>query len=431
MVEGHNLGIDGDRLWDSLMEMAKIGATEKGGNCRLALTDLDREGRDLFVRWCEEAGCSIRVDRMGNIFARRPGRDDSLAPVMTGSHLDTQPTGGRFDGVYGVLAGLEVVRTLNDLEIETERPVEVAVWTNEEGSRFAPSMIASGVFAGVFDLDYGLACADQDGRTIGEELERIGYAGEEPCGGREIHAFFETHIEQGPILEAEDVTIGVVTGAQGQKWYELEIKGQESHAGPTPMPVRRDALLGAARIVDLVNRIGLDHAPTGCATVGMLNVHPNSRNVIPGRVFMTIDFRHPDPDELAAMDREMRAGVAEIAERSRVEAKIKQIMDLAPLPFDPACVEAVSKGAEALGYSLRAIVSGAGHDACNISRVAPTAMIFIPCIDGISHNEIEDAKPEWIHAGGNVLLRAMLDRAGRGRALRCHARPRAGIRSGP
>ncbi|PJK30569.1 Zn-dependent hydrolase [Minwuia thermotolerans] len=413
MVEGHNLGIDGDRLWDSLMEMAKIGATEKGGNCRLALTDLDREGRDLFVRWCEEAGCSIRVDRMGNIFARRPGRDDSLAPVMTGSHLDTQPTGGRFDGVYGVLAGLEVVRTLNDLEIETERPVEVAVWTNEEGSRFAPSMIASGVFAGVFDLDYGLACADQDGRTIGEELERIGYAGAEPCGGREIHAFFETHIEQGPILEAEDVTIGVVTGAQGQKWYELEIEGQESHAGPTPMPVRRDALLGAARIVDLVNRIGLDHAPTGCATVGMLNVHPNSRNVIPGRVFMTIDFRHPDPDELAAMDREMRAGVAEIAERSRVGTTIEQIMDLAPLPFDPACVEAVRKGAEALGYSSRAIVSGAGHDACNISRVAPTAMIFIPCIDGISHNEIEDAKPEWIHAGGNVLLRAMLDRAGR------------------
>lgn len=412
MTEGHNLSINGDRLWDSLMEMAKIGATEKGGNCRLALTDLDREGRDLFVRWCEEAGCSIRIDRMGNIFARRPGRDNSLAPVMTGSHLDTQPTGGRFDGVYGVLAGLEVVRSLNDMNIETERPVEVAVWTNEEGSRFAPSMIASGVFAGVFDLDFGLACADPDGKTIGEELERIGYAGDTDCGGQPIHAFFETHIEQGPILEDEGITIGVVTGAQGQKWYEINIEGQESHAGPTPMPVRKDALLAASRVVELVNRVGLDHAPTGCATVGMLNVHPNSRNVIPGKVFMTIDFRHPDADELAAMDREMRAGVAEIAQRSRVEIAIDQIMDMAPVPFDTDCVSAVQKGAEDLGYSLRRIVSGAGHDACNISRVAPTSMIFIPCIDGISHNEVEDAKPEWIHAGGNVLLRAMLERAG-------------------
>ncbi|WP_416898741.1 MAG: Zn-dependent hydrolase [Minwuia sp.] len=412
MAEGHNLTINGDRLWDSLMEMAKIGATEKGGNCRLALTDLDREGRDLFVRWCEEAGCSIRIDRMGNIFARRPGRDDSLAPVMTGSHLDTQPTGGRFDGVYGVLAGLEVVRSLNDMNIETERPVEVAVWTNEEGSRFAPSMIASAVFAGVYDLDFGLACADEDGKTIGEELERIGYAGDSDCGGQEIHAFFETHIEQGPILEDEGITIGVVTGAQGQKWYELEIEGQESHAGPTPMPVRRDALLGASRVVELVNQIGLAHAPGACATVGMLNVHPNSRNVIPGRVFMTIDFRHPDPTALATMDQTMRAGVAEIAERSRVEIGVKQIMDLEPLPFDEACVASVQKGADDIGYSSRRIVSGAGHDACNIARVAPTSMIFIPCIDGISHNEVEDAKPEWIHAGGNVLLRAMLERAG-------------------
>ena len=414
MAEGHNLGINGDRLWDSLMEMAKIGATEKGGNCRLALTDLDREGRDLFVRWCEEAGCTVKVDRMGNIFARRPGRDDGLAPVMTGSHLDTQPTGGRFDGVYGVLAGLEVVRTLNDLDIETERPVEVAVWTNEEGSRFAPSMIASGVFAGAFDLEFGLSRADQDGKTIGEELERIGYAGAEEVGGRDIHAFFETHIEQGPILEDEDITIGVVTDAQGQRWYELTITGQESHAGPTPMPIRKDALLGAARIVDLVNRVGLDHPPEACATVGMMQVHPNSRNVIPGRVFMTVDFRHPDEDVLAAMDREMRAGVAEICGRTGLEAEIDQIWHSPPVPFDRDCVASVQRAADDLGFSSRKIVSGAGHDACYVARVAPTSMIFIPCIDGISHNEVEDAKPEWIHAGGNVLLRAMLERAGRG-----------------
>ena len=248
--------IDGDRLWASLMEMARIGATPKGGVCRLALTDLDRDGRDLFVAWCKEAGCTVKVDRMGNIFARRPGRNNDLAPVGTGSHLDSQPTGGRFDGVYGVLAGLEVIRTLNDLGIETERPVEASVWTNEEGSRFAPAMVASGVYAGVFSLEYGLSRADVDGKTMGEELQRIGYAGSEPVGGRPVHAFFETHIEQGPVLENEGQTIGVVTDAQGQRWYELTLTGQDSHAGPTPMPTRRDALLGAAKVVQLVNEIG-------------------------------------------------------------------------------------------------------------------------------------------------------------------------------
>jgi len=413
MSEGHNLAINGDRLWDSLMEMAKIGATEKGGNCRLALTDLDREGRDLFVQWCRDAGCSIRIDRMGNIFARRAGTNDDLPPVMTGSHLDTQPTGGRFDGVYGVLAGLEVIRSLNDLDIATEHPVEAVVWTNEEGSRFAPAMVASGVFAGAFDLEYGLSRADVDGKTMGEELERIGYAGPEEVGGRAIHAFFETHIEQGPILEAEAKEIGVVTDAQGQRWYELNITGQESHAGPTPMPIRKDALLGASRIVDLVNRVGLDHGPVGCATVGMMQVHPNSRNVIPGHVFLTIDFRHPDADQLLSMDRQMREGVAEIAARSRVEVDVEEIWHSPPVPFDRSCVDAVARATAELGYSSREIVSGAGHDACYISRVPPTSMIFIPCIDGISHNEVEDAKPEWIHAGGNVLLRAMLAKAGR------------------
>jgi N-carbamoyl-L-amino-acid hydrolase len=407
-----NLRIDGQRLWQSLMEMAKIGATEKGGVCRLALTDLDRESRDLFIEWCEAAGCSIKVDKMGSIFARRPGRDNDLAPVITGSHLDSQPTGGRFDGVYGVLSGLEVLRTLNDLGYETERPIEVAVWTNEEGSRFAPAMVASGVFGGVFDLEYGLSRPDQDGKTMGEELERIGYAGAEEVGGRDVHAYFEAHIEQGPILEDEELTIGVVTDAQGQRWYEATLTGVESHAGPTPMPVRKDALLGAARIVDLVNRIGLDNAPVACATVGMMNVYPNSRNVIPGQVFMTIDFRHPDDDVLAKMDAAFRAGVRDIVDGIGLELEIEQIFYYAPIHFDEDCVSAVREGATNCNYSMREMVSGAGHDACYVSMVAPTSMIFIPCVDGISHNEVEDAKPEWVTAGCDVLLHAILDKAG-------------------
>ncbi len=407
-----NLRIDGQRLWQSLMEMAKIGATEKGGVCRLALTDLDKQSRDLFIEWCEAAGCSIKVDKMGSIFARRPGRNDDLAPVITGSHLDSQPTGGRFDGVYGVLSGLEVLRTLNDLGYETERPIEVAVWTNEEGSRFAPAMVASGVFGGVFDLEYGLSRPDQDGKTMGEELERIGYAGAEEVGGRDVHAYFEAHIEQGPILEDEELTIGVVTDAQGQRWYEATLTGVESHAGPTPMPVRKDALLGAARIVDLVNRIGLDNAPVACATVGMMNVYPNSRNVIPGQVFMTIDFRHPDDDVLAKMDAAFRAGVRDIVEPIGLELELEQIFYYAPIHFDEDCVKAVREGAANCDYSMREMVSGAGHDACYVSKVAPTSMIFIPCVDGISHNEVEDAKPEWVTAGCDVLLHAILDKAG-------------------
>lgn len=403
--------INGERLWASLMEMAKIGATPKGGVCRLALTDLDKQGRDLFVKWCEEAGCTVKVDRIGNIFARRPGRNDSLAPVGTGSHLDSQPTGGRFDGVYGVLAGLEVIRTLNDLGIETERPVEASVWTNEEGSRFAPAMVASGVYAGVFTLEYGLSRADADGKTMGEELARIGYAGPEPVGGRPVHAFFETHIEQGPILETEGQTIGVVTDAQGQRWYELVLTGQDSHAGPTPMPVRRDALLGAAKVIQLVNEIGLAHAPLAVSTVGMINSFPNSRNVIPGKVFLTVDFRCPDNDELTRMDAELKAGVARIAAEGRLEHDLKQIFQYDCVHFDESCVAMVRQGAQALGYVTRDIVSGAGHDACYMSQVTPTAMIFVPCIGGISHNEIEDAKPEWIEAGGNVLLQAMLAKA--------------------
>ena len=403
--------INGDRLWASLMEMAKIGVTPKGGVCRLTLTDLDKQSRDLFVRWCEEAGCTVKVDQMGNMFARRPGRNNHLAPVGTGSHLDSQPTGGRFDGVYGVLAGLEVIRTLNDHSIDTERPVEASVWTNEEGSRFAPAMVGSGVYAGVFSLAYGHSRTDPQGKTLGEELKRIGYLGTEPMGNRPVHAFFETHIEQGPILEHEGQTIGVVTDAQGQRWYELVLTGQDSHAGPTPMPVRKDALLGAARVIQLVNEIALRHAPLAVGTVGMLNVFPNSRNVIPGKVFLTVDFRCPDNAELLKMDAELKAGVAKIAADGRLEHDLKQIFQYDCVHFDESCVQMVRDGAQRLGYSTRDIVSGAGHDACYMSQVTPTAMIFVPCIGGISHNEIEDAKPEWIEAGGNVLFQAMLAKA--------------------
>ena len=405
-----NLSVDGARLWDSLMQMAKIGATPRGGSRRLALSDLDREGRDLFVRWCEEAGCAVRVDRMGNIFARRPGRDNGQPPVMMGSHLDTQPSGGRFDGVYGVLAGLEVIRTFNDHGYETEAPVEVSVWTNEEGSRFAPSMIGSGVFAGVYPLEKGLACSDADGLTIGDELQRIGHAGDAACGGWPIRAFFEAHIEQGPILEAEGMTIGVVTGAQGLRWYDVTVGGMDSHSGTTPMDRRRDAMVGAARMVGAIDRIGRDK-PAAVTTVGMVRVSPNSRNVIPGEVFFSIDARHPDAAALEAMDAAIREACAEIATQAGLELQISDVTNTAPVVFDAECVDAVRRAAEQAGYAHRDIVSGAGHDACFISRVAPTAMIFVPCKDGISHNETESATPEDLTAGCNVLLRVVMDAA--------------------
>ncbi|MBK1670860.1 Zn-dependent hydrolase [Rhodovibrio sodomensis] len=408
-----NLAIDEKRLWDALMEVAQYGATAKGGNNRLTLTDLDRQVRDLFAGWCDQAGMSMTVDRMGNMFARRPGRRDDLAPVMAGSHLDTQPTGGKYDGVLGVLAALELVRTLNDRGIETERPIEIVNWTNEEGSRFAPAMISSGVFAGAFTMDWAYARTDRDGHSLGEELARIGYRGDAPVGGRDIHAFFELHIEQGPILEAEEKTIGVVTDCQGQRWYELTLTGFEAHAGPTPMDRRRDALLGAARVIDLVNRIGLARAPSACATVGQIDVHPNSRNVIPGAVFLTIDFRHPDNDVLEDMCRALEHGVAEIAEAIGLERKLEQIFSFRPVHFDETCVAAVRKGAQACGYSHRDILSGAGHDAVYVAAVAPTAMVFVPCVDGVSHNETEACKPEWVTAGANVLLHAVLEMAGR------------------
>ena len=400
--------VNGERLWGSLMEMAQIGATEKGGVSRLALTDEDRRGRDLFVHWCEAAGCSIRVDAMGNIFARRAGRHDHLAPVITGSHGDSQPFGGKYDGIYGVLAGVEVLRSLNDLGIETDRPIEVVNWTNEEGSRFAPAMISSGVYAGVFDLEYGLSREDKSGVTIGQALQEIGYAGPHPVGGQAIHAAFELHIEQGPILEAQNITIGVVTGAQGQRWYEVELTGRSAHAGTTPMDHRLDALLGFARVVEAVNGLGREQGAEGRATVGMANIFPNSRNVVPGRVFFSVEFRHPDEAVLARQDQQLRDAVAQIAEGIGLQHSVKQIFQYAPIAFDADCVEVVRASAEALGYSHRPMISGAGHDACYLNKVAPTAMIFVPCVDGLSHNEAEEISQEWSTAGADVLLQAIL-----------------------
>jgi N-carbamoyl-L-amino-acid hydrolase len=411
MADLSNIRIDGTRLWDSLMEMAKIGATPKGGCKRLTLTDLDRQGRELFVTWCKAAGCSIAVDEMGNMFARRPGTEDGLPPVMMGSHLDTQPTGGKFDGVLGVLGALEVVRSLNDLKLKTKYPIEIANWTNEEGSRFAPAMVSSGVFAGVYTKEFAYSREDPEGLKLGDELTRIGFKGDEPVGKRPIHAFFELHIEQGPILEAEDVQIGVVTHGQGQRWYEIKLTGFESHAGSTPMPRRKDALLGAARIVELVNRTALANAPLAVGTVGMLDVYPNSRNVIPGEVALACEFRHPDDAVLSAMDAALKDGVETITKEIGLTFDLKQIFYYQPVAFDKACVAAVRRAAEHFGFTHRDIVSGAGHDACYIARVAPTSMIFTPCVDGISHNEAEDIKQDWATAGANVLMHAVLEKA--------------------
>src|ERR1700730_10988886 len=408
-----NLTVNGERLWASLMELARIGATPKGGVCRLAARDLDGEARRLFIRWCEEAGCSVTVDRIGNIFARRPGRSPDLPPVMTGSHLDTQPTGGKFDGAYGVMAGLELVRTLNDLGYETEAPVEIVAWTNEEGSRFSPAMVGSGAFTGVFNLASALATRDNNAPdlTLGAELERIGFAGAAPVGAHPVAAYFEAHIEQSPTVEAAGLPIGIVTGAQGERWYEITVTGQEAHAGPTPMPRRRDALVGAARMVDAVNRIGHAHAPSACATVGFVQVSPNSRNTIPGRVFFTVDFRHPEDAVLSAMDRELRQACDAAAGAIGLETDVKEFWYFPPTLFDRDLVATVRRAAEAQGYPHQDIISGAGHDAVSLARVTPAAMIFVPCVGGISHNEIEDAKPEDLTAGCNVLLNAVLDRA--------------------
>lgn len=403
--------VNGARLWQSLMDLAAIGATPKGGVCRLALTGLDRLGRDLFVQWTKEAGCTVRIDAIGNIFARRTGRCNDLPPVMTGSHIDTQPTGGKFDGSYGVMAGLEVLRCLNDAGIETEMPIEVVVWTNEEGSRFVPVMMGSGVFVGAFTLQDVLAQQDAQGVSVGQALCDIGYAGP-PMATPPVRAYFEAHIEQGPVLEANNCVIGVVQGALGQRWYNVIVNGMESHAGPTPMELRHDALLAASELTVAINRFALERLPHARSTVGSMEVFPNSRNVIPGRVTMSVDLRAPDDAMLREMDAALRQTCSSIAQARQLTIDLQQVVYFPPQPFTPELVEGIRSAAQEQGYSTMDVISGAGHDAVYLARVAPTAMVFVPCAGGISHNEIEDAQPAHLEAGCNVLLQGMLSTAG-------------------
>jgi N-carbamoyl-L-amino-acid hydrolase len=405
------LRINGERLWDSLMELAKIGATPKGGVKRLTLTDLDKQGRDLVVGWARDAGLSITVDQIGNVFMRRDGIDNTLPPIMTGSHIDTQPTGGKFDGNYGVLAGLEVVRTLNDKGVKTRAPIEVAFWTNEEGSRFVPVMMGSGVFCGAFTLEHAYAAKDVEGKTVRDELARIGYMGDEVPGQHPIGAYFETHIEQGPVLEDADKVIGVVPAVMGLSWYDCTVTGMEAHAGPTPMHLRKDAMQVSTRIIQEVVAIANRYPPYGRGTVGMMQVFPNSRNVIPGQVKFSVDLRNVNDELLNKMHEEILAFVDKTSADSGLDIKIERVSYYPPCPFHPDCVGAVRGATEALGYSTMDVVSGAGHDAIYAARVAPAGMIFVPCKDGISHNEIEDAKPGHLEAGCNVLLHAMLKMA--------------------
>ena len=402
-----DLRVNGERLWQTLRTFSTFGATPAGGVTRLALSAEDRQGRDTLRHWATEAGFHCEIDEIGNQFIRRPGRNPQLAPVMTGSHGDSQPLGGNYDGIYGVLAGLEVLRTLNERGIETERDLLLVNWTNEEGARFAPAMLASGVWTGVFSREYALARRDGDGISVDEALRAIGYRGTAAARAIPLHACFELHIEQGPILEETGTDVGIVRAAMGQRWFEITLTGFAAHAGTTPMDLRQDALCGFAEVALAVERIGRQFADDGRATVGMAQLTPNSRNVVPGRVFFTVEFRHPDADALDRMEAELHAALATLGER-RLTVSAGKIFDYAPIAFDPGCVARIEHAARALGLTQRSMVSGAGHDACYLSRVAPTAMIFIPCEKGISHNEAENILPAWSTNGADLLLHTLL-----------------------
>ncbi len=406
-----NMKIDGARLWDSLMEMARIGPGIAGGNNRQTLTDEDAAGRALFQSWCEAAGCAMGLDTMGNMFARREGTDPDALPVYVGSHLDTQPTGGKYDGVLGVLGGLEVIRTMNDLGIRTKHPIVVTNWTNEEGTRYAPAMLASGVFAGKHTQDWAYDRVDAKGKRFGDELERIGWKGSEPVGQRKMRAFFELHIEQGPILEAEGVDIGVVTHGQGLRWIECTVTGKESHTGSTPMNMRKNAGRGLALVTELVHEIAMKNQPGAVGAIGQIDVYPNSRNIIPGRVVFTVDLRSHVLEKLEAMVAELMARAPALCDEIGVGFAAEIVGQFNPPAFDEDCVKAIRQAAERLGYSHMDIVSGAGHDACWINDVAPTAMVMCPCVDGLSHNEAEEISPEWAAAGANVLFHAVVETA--------------------
>ena len=409
---GENLRINGDRLWESLMDMAKIGPGIAGGNNRQTLTDSDKEGRELFKRWCDEAGLSMGVDKMGTMFMTRPGTDPDALPVYVGSHLDTQPTGGKYDGVLGVLSGLEVVRTLNDLGIRTKHPIVVTNWTNEEGARFAPAMLASGVFAGVIPIQHAYARTDLEGKTFGDELKRIGWVGDEEVGARKMHAYFEYHIEQGPILEAEDKQIGVVTHCQGLWWLEFTLTGKEAHTGSTPMTMRVNAGLAMARIMEMVQEVAMAAQPGAVGGVGQVKFSPNSRNVLPGTVIFTVDIRSPDQAKLDGMRATIEKRAADICAELKVGCAVEAVGHFDPVTFDPTLVSRVRAAAERLGYSHMNLISGAGHDACWAAKVAPATMIMCPCVDGLSHNEAEEISKDWATAGADVLFHAVVETAG-------------------
>ncbi len=407
MASKTNLTINPQRLWDSLMETAKFGGTPKGGIKRLTVSDEDKRVRDWFRAECIKLGMTVEVDEVGNMFAVRPGKRKDVLPIAMGSHLDTQPTGGKFDGVLGVLGALEAMRTLVDMGYESNAPLMIVNWTNEEGSRFAPAMLCSGVYAGVFTPEFAYTREDRQGIKLGDELERIGYKGKHKAGAIKFSSMFELHIEQGPILEAESKMIGVVTGVQGMRWYEVTLRGQESHTGATPMGLRKNALLGAARMIEAIHQVGMNHLP-GVASVGLIENRPNSRNVVPGEVFFTIDLRHPDESVLDRMEAAYQAALPPIAKDLNLELDEKRIWKSPAVRFAPELIDCVRKGATQAGYAMREMASGAGHDAAYIARVAPTTMIFVPCLGGISHNEAESSTLEECGAGAQVLLNAVL-----------------------
>ena len=422
-MTGSNQRIDGQRLWDSLMAMARHGATPRGGVRRLTLTAIDQAAREDFRAQCESLGLTVRVDAIGNMFARREGRDPTRLPVLLGSHLDSQPSGGKFDGALGVMAGMEVMRTLHDRGITTEAPLELVNWTDEEGSRFGLSLMGSGTWAGVYPIDRSYALRDIDGVTVESALREIGYQGPEPAAPFPADSYFELHIEQGPILEKEGAKIGIVTGAQAQVWWDARITGQDSHAGTTPPYARRDALVAAAQVITLVDRLMRDlgdkgrgdkgRGDDGRGTVGFLKVEPNSRNVIPGEVSFSIEFRHPDSAAIAVLARDFPAMARDAVAPTGCTLELTPVLHYDAQPFDAECVALVEAATKRLGYPARRVVSGAGHDAVYVARRMPAAMIFTPCKDGLSHNEAESIEPEEAEAGCQVLFEAVVARANR------------------
>lgn len=405
-----DIRINGQRLWQTLQTYAAFGRTAGGGVTRLALSDEDKQGREQLKQWSQQAGFSCESDQAGNMFIRRRGKKPSLSPVLTGSHADSQPLGGNYDGIYGVLAGLEVMRSLNDQHIETERDILLVNWTNEEGARFSPAMLGSGVWCGIYSSEYADSRQDAQGTTFGEALDTGGWRGSLPAQSQALHACFELHIEQGPVLEAEQYDIGVVHAAMGQRWFTVSIKGTPAHAGTTPMDMRQDAVAGFAELVLAVEHIGQTSTPDGRATIGRARIIPDSPNVVAGEVICSVEIRHPDVVVLERMEQQLHLRVQGLTQR-RLEVQLEKVSDYPPVHFDAGCVAGIEQVTRDLGYTSRPMVSGAGHDACFLNRIAPTAMIFIPCVKGISHNEAENITTDWAEKGANVLLNTLINAA--------------------